>query len=207
MEGCWLENVILEQINNTPQVLSLGTNVNAEHVVFTNCTIWGQRTSFFYNDSGTNNFQGTHTVSRFNVVDEYDTKHDDFTTANAARVGHWEHMMAVESGWDYMYDPAFPRQFAGLHTITDDGTGTPLVTWVDDASNSSRHGDATGNGDYRDTNTDTNRVSYTPAAWEQLVPYDRTGRSRGTGCVSAGGYMYRGSDLPVPNAPTDLAIP
>lgn len=155
----------------------------------------------FYNDSGSAAAYGTLCSDRNNIWTDDNTKHDTFTTANAARIGNWWLLYGVSCSDNYQLECAtshspgeFLREFAGLRAYQPVWTNSngyygqpvgnagfansfPYPKFVDDQSYSGTGDTSAGAGNYRLQSPAPSASNPAPADW--IWPFDLDGNNRG----------------------------
>lgn len=174
---------ILERSAGSQTVLSLWSNTTPNtNVLVWHTTIAGERLNIGYNDTGTSAVARSNYSAKFNAAYRICTKHDVFTTGNAARVGAWSVLYGV--GWvgnhSESADASFPHEdgtgYRGMR-----GTHATAAGYVDDNSGAS----GTGNGDYT-PDTGSVLIGKIATAADVVIPWDINGVAFAAGgCAGA----------------------
>ena len=111
---------LIERTTATSPALSLGeTSCHTNNVLFWQNTFVGQRENIGYNSTGSVAYYHRYWSMIGNIFDDWNTKGDTFTTADAYRVGGWPVEYNVGSAGNKYLRSGFPPSFWGLYTNKD----------------------------------------------------------------------------------------
>lgn len=132
----WMVNVLIEGVTadvSPGQLLSIAEDsaFDIDHPIISHVTVVGQRSNLFYNSSGSTAYYSRDILFTGGIFTELDTKHDDFGTPDANRIGRWEFNygcglrgnMSIQDNFDPEY-PGYPWVLTGDPDFVDDLTGS-----------------------------------------------------------------------------------
>lgn len=166
-----------------------GNTADVNHVLIAYNSVAGERVNIAYNDSGSSAYERIGWTQVGNLFEDWNTKHDTFATANAARIGGWAVLYGVNFKANMYNAPGYPASDDGGF----DGLWTNIAATEGYIDDNSATGDSSGNGDYHLTEASDAYNACPAGVWK--LPFDIEGNARpDDGTDHIGAYTYVAPD-------------